>query len=170
MSLGARILGAETDPVVALHEELSGPAGARGELPVAGPGLLPVHVVLLALAAGPPALRVVSEDLAGAAGSFALQLEALGERREVVGVVGLTAAVRGLTSVVVREERAQLTRSLGEVFIAELERGVVVLVEKDGVTATVRLCGDGVPDEEVSLVARSHSVQLVAGLVRRPED
>ena len=61
MSLGARILGAETDPVVALHEELSGPAGARGELPVAGPGLLPVHVVLLTLTPRPTS--VVSEHL-----------------------------------------------------------------------------------------------------------
>ena len=70
---------------------------------------------------------------------------------------------------VVGEERAQLTGAFSEVFIAELEGGVVVLVEEDGVTATVRLGSVRVPDQEVSLVTRSLGVQLVVGLVSGPE-
>ena len=70
---------------------------------------------------------------------------------------------------VVGEERAQLTGAFSEVLIAELQWGVVVLVEEDGVTATVRLGSVWVPDEEVSLVTRSLGVQLVAGLLPGPE-
>ena len=61
VGLGAGVLGAEAHPVIALHQELSWPTGTRRELSVAGPGLLPVHIVLLTLTARPPS--VVSEDL-----------------------------------------------------------------------------------------------------------
>ena len=107
--------------------------------------------------------------LAWPTGSLGPELKALAQGFEVVWVARVAATVCRLTAVVVGEERAQLTGAFGEVFIAELEGGVVVLVEEDGVTATVRLGSVRVPDQEVSLVTRSLGVQLVAGLVSGPE-
>ena len=129
VGLGAGVLGTEAHTVITFHQELSRPAGTWRELSVAGSGLLPVDVVLLALTARPP--TVVSEDLAWATRPLPPQLEALAQWFEVVGVAGLAATVCGLTAVVVGEERAQLTGAFSEVFIAELQWGVVVLVEED---------------------------------------
>ena len=167
VGLGAGVLGAEAHTVIALHQELSWSAGTWRELSIAGPGLLPVDIVLLTLTPRPPS--VVSEDLAWSTGSLAPELKALAQWLEVVGVAGVAATVCGLTAVVVGEERAQLTGAFSEVFIAELQGGVVVLVEEVRVTATLRLSSVRVPDEQVSLVTRALGVQLVTGLVSGPE-
>ena len=167
VGLGAGVLGAEAHTVIALHQELPWPAGTWRELSIAGSGLLPVDIALLALTARPPS--VVSEDLTWSTGSLAPELKALAQWFEVVGVAGVAATVCGLTAVVVGEERAQLTGAFSEVFIAELQWGVVVLVEEDRVTATVRFSSVGVPDEQVSLVTRALGVQLVTPLVSGPE-
>ena len=107
--------------------------------------------------------------LAWPTGSLGPELKALAQGFEVVWIARVAATVCRLTAVVVGEEGAQLTGAFSEVLIAELQWGVVVLVEEDRVTATVRLSSVGVPDEQVSLVTRSLGVQLVAGLVPGPE-
>ena len=61
VGLGAGVLGTEPNTVIALHQELSWSAGTWRELSVAGPRLLPVHVVLLTLTPRPTS--VVSEHL-----------------------------------------------------------------------------------------------------------
>ena len=107
--------------------------------------------------------------LAWPTGTLGPELKALAQGFEVVWVARVAATVCRLTAVVVGEQRPQLAGAFSEVFIAELQWGVVVLVEEDRVTATVRLSSVWVPDEQVPLVTRALGVQLVAGLVSGPE-
>ena len=127
MSLSAGVLCAEPNPVTALHKELSWSTGTGCVLPVTSVCSFPVHITILALASRPTRLCIVTEKLALAARSFCFQLEALAQWFEVIWKRRLADAFTCGRCVVVGEERTQLARTAGEVFIAETKRRVVVL-------------------------------------------
>ena len=116
--LAAGVFRAEADSVVPLNEELARLAGAGRVLAVAGPGLLPVHVLVPALAAGPGGLRLVAEHLALPARSLGLYLETLRQGWKVGGHGLVAGTVRGAARVIVRKQRSELARTAGVVLVA----------------------------------------------------
>ena len=80
-----------------------------------------------------------------------------------------TNTVRAVTGVVVAEKGAKLTGSLGIVFIAQFEWGVVVLLEKQGITATERLRSQRVHYQQIALMTGALCVELITVFIWRPE-
>jgi len=121
------------------------------------------------LASRPLGFRVVLEHLTLTTRSLSPDLEALTEGFEIGREILVTHAVRGVTGVVVTKEGPKLTWSLSIMFVTKLERGVVVLLEQQGVTAAERLRCCRVHYQEVPFMARALCVELVTVFVRRPE-
>lgn len=121
------------------------------------------------MASRPLGFRVVLEHLTLTTRSLRPDLEALAEGFEIGREILVTHAVRGVTGVVVTKEGPELTGSLSIMFVTKLERGVVVLLKQQGVTAAERLRCCRVHYQEVPFMARALCVELVTVLVRRPE-
>jgi len=96
-------------------------------------------------------------------------LKALSKGLKIRWEILITDAVSRITGVVVAEKGSELTRSLGIVFIAQLERGVVVLLQQQGVTATERLSRSRVHYQQVTLMTWALCVELITVFIWRPE-